>query len=283
MTNKNVNAEPAPALELVFNGLFFLCFNTDGKPAVNDPAGECRIGFVTTAPQHKITITGGQINPTTGKVDKPDFDLPLEHAEARKIQVDLDVPGVASPSVTRRGHSGTINRSDDKVNVDYFKWIIDMENIEMHNTKLRLIRGVLKPVLHVNIGEFYTRELSEVTYKRTRVDTGEISFGKVAAITGVRIATLPQGKASLKVGASTYPLVAQPGMTYEVTFTNRCPKCDALDKQDRIDLHLSDFPHHYHAFDIDILEQYDFDFPPAQPAFPPAVCYAAAGSRTTDI
>jgi hypothetical protein len=280
MTNKNVTAEPAPALELIFNGLFFFCFNTDGKPAVNDPAGECRIGFVTTAPQHEITITGGQIDPASGKVGTPDFNRPLGHDEARKIQVDLDVPGVSSPSVTRRGHGGTIDRSDETVNRDYFQWIIDMENIEMHNTKLSLIRGVLKPVMHVNIGELYTRELSEVPYRRTQVDSTVTEFGKVAAVTGVRIATLPQGKASLKVGASTYPLVASPGMTYEVTFTNRCPKCDKLDRPTRIALHLSDFPHHYHAFGVNILEQYDFDY---IAAFPPAVCYAASGSRTTDI
>jgi hypothetical protein len=271
--------EPAPAVDITLDGLFFLCFNTDGRPAVDDPAGECQVGFVTTAPQHQITISVKRKDSGGVAVELPGFPITLTHAQARSMQIDLDVPGVKSPVVMRKGHDMSIDRKNPNVvTQNYFKWIIDLENFEMHNTKLPLIPSVLKPVMHINIGEFYTKELSLVKYFRTKVDTLDTDFGSVAAVTGVKIDTLPQDKAFLKVGASTWELVITAGVTYEVIFTNRCPQCDA---QQIGNLHLSDFPLHYHAFDVKILDQYDFDFHP--PGFPPAVCYPSSGGRTTNL
>lgn len=277
MSQQTANTESAPALELVFNGLFFLCFNTEGKPADEDPAGECRIGFLTTAPQHLITITGGPVG-----MNKPDFSFALNHNAVRKLQLALDIPGVVPPSVTRKGHKLPIQRMlPTEETKEYFQWIIDLENAEMHRKKLTLIPNVLKPVLKINTGEFYTKDLSKVKYFRTRVDEPDEDFGAMAAVTGVRIAALPQGKAFLKFSdAVSFPLVAPAGKTYEVTFTNLCPQCE---EKNLGDLHLSDFPLHYHAFDVKALEQYDFDYPEQVPGFPPAVCYAASGSQTTDI
>lgn len=275
-----VEAVVDPDLGLVFDGLFFLCFNTGGGLAANDPASECRVGFVTTAPPHRITISVKQKSASGVVTDLPGFPVELSHAAARRMQIDLSVPGVESPSVTRKGHHLTIDRPHPtEENKEYFKWIIDLENFEMHNTKLELIRGVLKPVMHINIGEFYTKELSRINnYFRTKVDAENTDYGAAAAVTGVRIAALPQDKAFLKVGASTYMLDTSAGTTYEVIFTNRCPQCD---DEELGRLHLSDFPLHYHAFNVKVLDQYDFDFP--DQAFPPAICYAASGSRTTDI
>jgi hypothetical protein len=273
------NVTPAPALKLIFDGLFFFCFNTLGNPAVIDPASECRVGFITTAPQHVITISGTQTDPNGIKTE---FEIPLTHAQARSIQIDLDVPGVTSPCITRKGHRDPINRATPTEDTkEFFKWIIDLENNEMHNVRLPLIQNVLKPVMHINIGEFYTEKLSIVKYFRTRVDTPDTDFGNVAACTGVRIATLPQNRAYLNVGTSTVPLVTQPGATCEVVIKNRCPACD-IDHQVIRDLHLSDFPHHYDAFNVNALSQFDFDYEDTH-AFPPAICYAASGSQTTDI
>jgi hypothetical protein len=274
-------AVPASALNLIFDGLFFFCFNTGGSQAINDPAGECRVGFLTTAPKHEINITGrqrvlvGDVGVTTS------FDITLSHAEARSLQIELDVPGVSPPSVTRKGHHLPFNRfSNPSPPKDYFAWIIDLENREMHDEQLPRIARVLNPVLRINTGEFYTEMLSEEIYERTKVDMANTPFGQVAERTGVRIATLPQGKAFLKIGTSTLPLIAQPGATYEVTFKNRCPKCDVNTPEIKA-LELSDFPYYYHAFDAKILEQ--FNFKPIPPAAPPAICYVASGSRTTDI
>ncbi|HEY0080228.1 MAG TPA: hypothetical protein VGB73_16580 [Pyrinomonadaceae bacterium] len=279
-SEQTANAAPAPAVDLIFDGLFFLCFNTGGKPAVNDPAGECRVGFLTTAQQHEIIIKGRRRNPSIPDVVKPVFEHSLSHAEARRIDIDLNVPGVVSPSVTRKGHEQVLNRfTRDQSNEEYFKWILDLENLEMHNTKLPLIRGVLKPVMHINIGEFYSRKLSNVHYFRTKVDADNKKFGAVAAITGVRIATLPRGEAFLNIGDKPpESLVAPAGETFEVLFQNRCFKCD---QEELGRLHLSDFQLHYHAFDVQVLDQFDFDFDDV--ATPPAICYAASGSQTTDI
>jgi hypothetical protein len=274
-------AEAVPALNLIFDGLFFVCFNTGGAVATNDPAGECRVGFVTTAPHHQITISGKQTTVVGGIEIIKTFQKVLTHAEARRMEIDIDVPGAPSTSVFRKGYNdGTFSRTPTATNQEYFKWLIDMENFELHNRKLTLIPNALKPVMHIRTGEFYTRKLSDVEYFRTKVDTEQANFGKVAAVIGVRMATLPQNKAFLKIGAATLELATAAGETWEVTFKNRCPKCD----DERIgDPHLSDFPLHYHAFDVKALEQYDFDYCDIATAFPPAICYAVFGSQTTDI
>ena len=277
---ENAISSTPPALNLIFDGLFFLCFNTEGNPAPNDPAGECRIGFVTTAPPHKIIISGKRTFTVGDVTQTTEFERTYTHTEARRIQIDLIVPGVESPSVTRRGHPTAINRqTPTDSNKEFFKWIIDLENHELHNTKLSLIRGALRPVMHIPIGEFYTKDLSRVKYFRTRVDSDRSEFGNVAEKTGVRINTLPRNIAQLRLGETIIDLVTKPGETCEVKFKNRCPQCD---ERNLGSLHFSDFPEHYNAFDVGILDQYDFDFD-EPPALPPAICYAASGSRTTDI
>lgn len=284
------NTSAAPALKLVFDGLFFFCFNDGGtprQPAVADPAAECRVGFITTAPRHLLTISGQQTSVNGGLKVFSGFDVTLTHGQARKMLIDLDVPGVPARSVRRRGYDPAFNRrADPSPPDDSFQWIIDLENSDLHNTKLPLLPGVLNPVMHINIGEFYTEDLSLVDYFHTKLGQdppreAEPNFGKAAVRTGVIINTLPEGKAFLKLGAATLPLVAEAGLTFEVTFRNHCPSCDIANDEVE-DLHLSDFPLHYHAFDVKALDQFDLDFR-GSTAFPPAICYAASGSRTTDI
>jgi hypothetical protein len=308
-----------PPLNLIFDGLFFFCFNAGGDPpapAVSDPASECRIGFLTTAPRHVITISGERKIPVGDQTVIEKFDFTLTHKQARKIGLfELDVPGVASPSVRREGHGGTIDRNNPtEANKKYFQWIIDMEQSPLHATKLTPVPGVLKPVMHVNIGKFYTDSLSDVRYYLTKVDEEPRQFGKVAARTGLIIDTLPQGKASLKIGDLNLPLVEKAGATCKVTIKNRCPVLDGVMEKlaqlklrplldDIIELfHFfspdptpeeikdllrrlqgSDFPLYYHAFDVKIRGQFDFEPVDEERAFPPAVCYAASGSETTNI
>ncbi len=270
------------ALNLIFDGLFFFCFNTDGKPAHNDPAGECRVGFVTTAREHHIVIKIKQTTAIEGKAEAEivEHKKELTHAQARKMQIDLIVPGVVSPSVTRKGHQMSFDRMKPTDETkEFFAFIIDLENHEMHNTKLELVSGALKPVMHIPIGEFYTQELSEVKYFRTRVDSDDTDFGNAAKVTAVRVAQLPENRAQLKLGDSVIDLVTQAGQTCEVSFANRCFKCD---DKNLGSLHLSDFANHYNAFKVEILDQFDFDFKDDQ-GFPPAICYGGGGSRTTNI
>lgn len=313
------NVESNPALKIIFDGLFFFCFNSGGdppNPAVTDPASECRIGFLTTAPRHVITISGERKIPVGDQTVKEKFDLTLTHKQVRKIaQISLDVPGVVSPSVSREGHGESIDRNNPtEANKKHFQWIIDMEHPNLHATKLTLVPGVLKPVMHVNIGKFYTESLSDVKYNLTKVDEEPKPFGKVAARTGLKIDTLPQGKASLRIGDLNLPLVEKAGATCEVILKNRCPALDGVrEKLNQLklrpvlegiielfhslspdptpeeikDLLLrlqgSDFPLYYHAFDVKIRGQFDFEPIDEERAYPPAVCYATSGSETTNI
>jgi hypothetical protein len=136
----------------------------------------------------------------------------------------------------------------------------------------------------------------------------------VAASTGLRIDTLPQNKATLNIGNLNVPLVEQAGATCVVTIKNRCPACEGVREtinnlklrpvvdslvdvlkhlsfshsSEEIEAKLpedqpSDFPLYYHAFDVKIRGQFDFEPIIVERTYPPAVCYAVSGSETTDI
>jgi hypothetical protein len=220
-----------------------------------------------------------------GETDTTGFMIALSHAQAREInRIDLDVPGVTAPSVTRRGHKVSIDRLNPTAgNKEYFKWIIDLENNELHDGKLTLIPGVLKPVMHINVGEFYTEAQSEVAYKRIKGNTKRAQFGTVAALIGMRVDTLPQGKAYLRMGDTTIPLVTKEGATCELRIMNHRPISDEH-KQVLGQIHLSDFAFYYHAFRVDVLERFDFNYEkPKEHGFPPAVCYGGGGSQTPNL
>jgi hypothetical protein len=317
---RTATAESTPALNIIFDGLFFFCFNNGGNPPVpagSDLASECRIGFLTTAPGHKITISGVRTIPVGNNQSVTEsFNFNLKHREARMIgNISLDVPGVTTPSVRRRGYTTSFNRlSNPSPPSDSFQWIVDLEQAPLHATKLTLVPGVLKPVMRVNIGEFYTESLSDVPYNYTKVDEDPRLFGKMAERTGLIIATLPQKKASLNIGDLSLPLVEKEGATCKVTIKNRCPALEGVretlnqlklrpvldgimdvlnclsfsttpeDIKDILQqVQASDFPFYYQAFDVKVRGQFDFEPIDPKRSFPPAVCYVASGSETTDI
>ncbi|MBC7910782.1 MAG: hypothetical protein H7Y30_09805 [Pyrinomonadaceae bacterium] len=283
----------ASTLTLLFDGLFFICFNKE-----TDPATECQVGFVTTAPDHEISINIFEaVNLGEGEIEESRYSINLNTSRARRIGLlELDVPGVM-PSVTRKGHRMSIDRQHpNDENKEFFKWIIDLENSdEMHTTPLTLIPNVLKPVLKITTGEFYTVRVSQEAsvdnigtarkYERIQGNTKHKDFGAVAELIGVRINSLPQDKAFLKVGELILPLVRKAGTGCIVHFRNRRPESHTKGEAEQPHVtHSSDFPHFYHAFTVNPLERFDFMAKKIKPdAFPPAVCYSSTGSKTPRI
>lgn len=288
--HQSAAATAAPALTILFDGLFFLCFNRQ-----TDPATECQVGFVTTAPDHLLSIHIVEaVDVGEGEIEATEYSINLSTARARNMgQIELDVPG-ATASVTRKGQGMTINRQHpNDQDKDFFKWIIDLENEEMHNTPLTLMQEVLKPIFKITTGEFYTHELSKEgdpvatarKYERIQGNTKRKDFGAVAAIMGVRINTLPQGKAFLKAGELILPLVRKAGSVCVVEFKNRRPELQTKDDDGPPHAqHSSDFPNFYHAFAVNPLERFDFKVKRnVMHAYPPAICYPSSGSKTSSI
>lgn len=203
--------------------------------------------------------------------------------------MSLDIPGAATPSVTRKGNAERINRHDPNKNKQHYKWIIDLENPEeMHQKPLTLVRNVFKPILRIRTGEFYAQELSTVPYECIKGNMERKDFGYVASIIGVNIAELPEMKAILKLGALSFPFSAKNDQTaFEIKFSNKRP-LKKVDMHALHKAHISDFPYYYHAFNVSALERFDFDFAESptdnthegtkeNDGVPPAVCYSSGG------
>jgi hypothetical protein len=276
-----------PALTLLFDGLFFFCFSQK-----DDPATECQIGFLTTAPEHKIGISViEKFDLGNGECETTTYSIEPSTERARRIQtLELDVPGITL-GVTRNGNGMSIDRQNPTDETkEYFKWIIDMENSnEMHTGPLTPIKNVLKPVLKIRTGEFYTAHISQAgasintarKYELIQGNTKHKNFGAVADLIGLRIHSLPEDKAFLKVDELILPLVRKAGAKCMVYFKNLCSEVHTPEQEER---HPSDFPYFYHAFAMHPLEQFDFKVIKTKAvAYPPAVCYSAGGSETTRI
>lgn len=276
-----------PALTLLFDGLFFFCFSQK-----DDPATECQVGFLTTAPEHKISINIIEIfDLGEGEFETTTYSIEPSTERARRIQtLELDVPGITL-GVTRNGHDVKIRRQNPTdENKENFNWVIDMEDRTlMHTGPLPPIKNVLKPVLKIHSGEFYTAHISQKgdsintarKYELIQGNTKHKNFGAVADLIGMRIHSLPENKAFLKIDELTLPLVRKEGAKCMVYFKNLCSEAHKPGEEER---HPSDFPYFYHAFAVHPLEQFDFRVIKTKDiAFPPAVCYGAVGSETTRI
>lgn len=284
MDHEHDTAAP-PTITFLFDGLFFLCFDEEAK--------ECQIGVLTTAPGHRLSIT---VTKRTGD-EETAYTTALNSAVARLAgHISLDIEGAAAPGVTRYGYGdGTpITREDRDAHPENFKWVIDFENSEMHGKELPKVEGILSPVLHMGVGEFYTAKVSEHKQIRTRGNAAHKTFGYVAELIGSRITLDRPGRAILKAGETTWVLPIETGSTYVVHLKYLRPEHaehrheGITTESPRLSTH-SDLHFYYHALDVPATERFDFE--PVlrnrvvKPMFgaPPLICYATTGSKTKQV
>jgi hypothetical protein len=119
------------------------------------------------------------------------------------------------------------DRKKDQGDREDFRWIVDVEGSELHNTKLTIARPEkLAPTFHFTHGVFYSSKLSDERVGRVDYNSNKhpMSLGKVAEeiaadiylddnATGVVL--LPEGNAS-----QLLMLKREPGVRYEIAVKN---------------------------------------------------------------
>lgn len=170
-------------LTIRFYGLFYFSFPDVRSTPYRRETGT--VGILSTRKDHKLYV----------KVGGSTFAFPHEALQNQPSNIEIDRDRLPGDDVTIRGcsvntgwnqrpRSRRTNRGDHP---DYFNWIIDVEDSEMHGGNLNEERNALKPKLIFRTGCFGTDRLSD--YKYYTVQNGRVAeFGYVAAKMEVVIA-----------------------------------------------------------------------------------------------
>ena len=223
----------ASTITIVFRGL--LVFNKQKDPNTGEDFFE--IGILDERPSHVpriMTFKDGVRENTRlleTVMDKPPVLWKLE----------VDQP-VKQGIVTRQASTDLINRLDQSVPEDDFRWIIDLEDQEFPygniDKRFMLNRFKFKHVVRVNTGEFYTR-LKSAFLRRKPVNGTASDFGPVAGVIGCDI-KVNTGKARLIGDDPSKPIFTfenDPHLLYE--FSNSPPDTAGPDDH---------FHHYYEIF-----------------------------------
>lgn len=221
-----------PTIRILFDGLFFLCFDTE-----KNPSNECQIGALTTASDHELSVT---IVESVEAEDEnyiyshktfslhPSMSRYIGHVRLNVRSGSRRIDGVERYEY---GNGEPIPRGRQEDYPANFKWIIDFENGEFHDQELDIADGVFSPVLHVNTGLFYSHELSTgKTYDLVKADVAKSYFGYVARTMAANIELEEDDEVVFERREGDYwvplmPLYRDPDATYLIHLQNVCPKC----------------------------------------------------------
>ena len=161
-----------------------------------------------------------------------------------------------------------------------FGWVLDLESDEFpgHPKPMPLIRGKLKPILHIRNGVVYNTSLTE-PLKRTLDGKGEEVFGRVSNSVGVDLDVKPGEVIFLKnllTGEDLFRILVEPDELVRV-FINNIPPVDEPHIQGLSD-NTFHFRMYYDTFNVTDQNRYDFTVPSASapeihhdaPSSPPA-------------
>ena len=180
-----------PTIRIVFRGL--LVFNKQTDRTGKD---YFEIGILDASGHVPRIMTFVQGVRKETKLLEPEMNKP-----PKLWQLQVEQP--TRPGITlRQVSSSVIDRHDNTVPDDDFRWIIDLEDSEFPygniDRRFHLNRSMLRHVVQINNGEFYTRLKSDPLF-RHQVNGGSMDFGAVAGVIGCDI-PVNAGKAKL-VGA----------------------------------------------------------------------------------
>jgi hypothetical protein len=232
MEQDSTSASQLPTIKLLFDGLFFFCFDTQ-----SEESKECQIGVLTTAFEHELSVTIVETIPETRggetyyKHSTRVFSLGQSLCRLLgHIYINVRSKSRRIPGVTRYGYGNgdpLASREDTTTDPENFKWIIDFENGEFSSDKLTIAPKVFSPVLHINTGEFRTHITAKGLYNVVKADVTQKYFGHVAQTIAANIA-LEQDDGIFLEDASGKPLWTldrNPAATYLIHFQNVCPGC----------------------------------------------------------
>ncbi len=308
-----------PTIRILFDGLFFLCFDTE-----KNPSNECQIGTLTTASGHELTVTIVESVKDTYSHKTfslhPSMSRYIGHIRLNVRSASHRIAGVER---YKYGDGKPIPRGSLSHEPANFKWIIDVENGEVHDQQLDIAEGVFNPVLHVNTGLFYSYELSiGKTYDKVKAEVEESYFGFVARTMAANIELEEGDEIVLErregdCWVPLLPLARNPDATYLIHLQNVCPQCKTTVAETvetarvlrqtktvaELEVHLakrakmlldndpkplppdghSDFTYYYDAFrNYSGVERYDFELRNER-GLAPSICYAISGSQSREI
>jgi hypothetical protein len=224
-----------------FTGLLVFCF--DKRRNI------CQVGVHSSTDDHELRLRLIKRGPDPES--ESEQTLTLSHAQIRQLsELWLDVEG--GPTAERTAERFIIgNLNETPTDPRDYRWIVDMEDLHRH--PLRLKEGVLRPIVYVTTGLFYTAELSSEPYlaipvartgtKRRRALAR--SLGRIADVVGANIQLIhPNQALVLKTGRNGPELLRlkrEEGVAYEVTVENGdTPQAPPG----------NDFDYYYHAIEL---------------------------------
>lgn len=233
-----------PTISLYFTGLLAFCFDKRRK--------QCQIGVHSKTDDHELRLRFVKKGPDP-KNDS-EQTLTISHSLIRQASdLWLDVEGELAPKQCTAEPFIAGRRDEPPADPQDFRRVVDLEGEHFYNRSLKVRRDVLRPILFIAKGLFYTATLTSDLYRTVPVtSTGAgggraagRSLGQIAEYVGANIyLTHPNQELVLRVGQNGSELLRlkrEEGTTYEITIENGdTPHAPAG----------SDFYYYYDAFEL---------------------------------
>src|SRR5688572_15876555 len=143
-------------IKIRFTGLLVFCFDKR--------LNHCQIGVHSKTDDHELRLRFVKRGPDPES--QSEQTLTISHALIRHASdLWLDVEGEPSPKQLAAEPFIAGNRNKPPSDPFDFRRVVDLEGEYFYNRPLRVRRGVLRPILFVAKGLFYTASLTSETYR----------------------------------------------------------------------------------------------------------------------
>jgi hypothetical protein len=266
-----------PTVRFSFRGLLAFCFNSRLK--------HCQIGVLSTD-DHELRCRLIKKRPDPG--GEEELSLTISHGLlGQTSELWLDVEGGVT-SGRRPAEPFIAGRWDDPpTDPRDFRWVTNLEGPFFYDRPLKVRSGVLRPVLVIRTGLFYSAQLTSNSYlalpdvpKRARGATKAPSnLGQIAECIGADLCLHPNQALVLRAGRDGPELLRlerEESVTYEVAVENLDTTQATVGR---------DFGHYYGAFELNQGEPRIFPVPYGLPSFggEGGVCLVVWLSRSDDL
>jgi hypothetical protein len=205
-----------------FTGLLVFCFDKRRKI--------CQIGALSKD-DHELRFRLVKRGPDPESASERTLTIPHDLI-GQSSDLWLDVEGEPSPKQQTAEPFITGNRGEMPADPQDFRWIVDLEGKHFYDRPLKVRRDLLKPILSVVKGLFYTAALTSDLYRTipvaangvTRKTSAGRRLGPIAEYVGANIyLTHPNQALVLRAGRNGSELLRlnrEERTTYEITVEN---------------------------------------------------------------
>jgi hypothetical protein len=209
-----------PTIAIYFTGLLAFCFNKE--------LNHCQIGVHSKTDDHELILRFVKKGPDPES--ESEQTLTISHDLIRgSSNLWLDVEGEPYPEHCSAEPFIAGRQNEQLTDPQDFRRVVDLEGEHFYNRPLKLRTGVLKPILVVAKGLFYTATLTPELYRTVSVASdgapaaGQV-LGQIAEYVGVNIyLTHPNQALVLRAGRNGSELLClkrEEGTIYQITIEN---------------------------------------------------------------